>query len=332
MTSRKSRMFFLSMAALFTAITIPAVSPANPNPQSASAKQKTFASPEDAAKAYAAACEQQDTASLQGLLGPGNDELINSGDESQDKRRRERFATMARESLDVHQDPYNSERFMVYVGTREWPLPIPIIKDGDAYRFDTSAARTEILARRIGHNELDAIAFLRDIVQAQIDFAYADQKEPAAIREYAQNIMSDPDKHNGLYWDAKDGDPPSPLADPIAKAISQGYELTEPGQPFLYHGYIFRILKAQGNNAAGGARDYFVQGKMMGGFAAVASPAEYATTGVKTFVVNQDGTVQEKDLGASGTKAADSITTYNPDKTWMESPREETEQETASKP
>jgi hypothetical protein len=331
MNSRKSHLFFLSVAILFTSIGLAPVSYASSIPQAA-AKQKTFASAEDAAKAYAAACEQQDTASLQGLLGPGNDELINSGDEAQDKRRRERFATMARESLDVRQDPYNSERFMVYVGTREWPLPIPIIKDGDAFRFDTSAARTEILARRIGRNELDAIAFLRDIVQAQIDFAYADQKDAGAIREYAQNIMSDPDKHDGLYWEAKDSEPPSPLADPIAKAISQGYELTEPGEPFLYHGYIFRILKTQGSNAQGGARDYFVQGKMMGGFAAVAAPVEYATTGVKTFLVNQDGTVQEKDLGASGTKAAASITTYNPDKTWTEAPREETEQETASKP
>jgi hypothetical protein len=332
MNSRKSLLFFLSEAALIAAITLAPVSSASSNPQLASAKQKTFASPEDAAKAYAAACEQQDTASLQSLLGPGNDELINSGDEAQDQRRRERFAIMARESLDVRQDPYNSERFMVYVGTREWPLPIPIIKDGDAFRFDTSAARTEILARRIGRNELDAIGFLRDIVQAQIDFAYADHNDAGAIREYAQNIMSDPDKHNGLYWDAKDAEAPSPLAEPITKAVSQGYELTEPGEPFLYHGYIFRILKAQGSNATGGARDYFVQGKMMGGFAAVATPVEYATTGVKTFVVNQDGTVQEKDLGASGSKAAESITTYNPDKTWMESPREETEQETASKP
>lgn len=331
MTLRKSPAVFLLAVVLCAGAAASSTLARSSAAASADSKQKTFLSPEEAAKAYVAACEQQDTAALQSLLGAGGEELINSGDEAQDKRRRERFTTLAKEAMEVRPDPYNAERFLIYAGNRQWPLPIPIIKDGDAFRFDTAAARTEILARRVGRNELDAIALLREIVQAQIDFAYADQKE-AGVREYAQNILSDPDKHNGLYWEAQDGEAPSPLAEPIAKAISQGYELPEPGVPFLYHGYIYRILKSQGTNAPGGAREYFVQGKMMGGFAAVAYPVEYAVTGVKTFMVNHDGMVQEKDLGAHSNHLAASLQSYNPDKTWSEAPREETEAETASKP
>jgi Protein of unknown function (DUF2950) len=325
MKFRQAKILFLFALVFGATDTLPTNGAQN-DPAIAKPKQKTFASPDDLATAYVTACEQQDTAALRALLGPGSEELINSGDETQDQRRRERFSTMAKEVMQVRPDPYNLDRFLIYVGERQWPLPIPIVKDGNAFRFDTAAAKTEILARRVGRNELDAIAFLREIVQAQIDFAYADQKE-FGIREYAQNIISNSDKHNGLYWDAKDGEPASPLADAINKAVSQGYELPQPGEPFLYHGYIFRVLLAQGPNAPGGARDYVLQDKMMGGFAAVAYPVEYGTTGVKTFLVNQDGTVQEKDLGANSNKLADSIKTYNPDKTWSEAPREETEAE-----
>jgi hypothetical protein len=320
MNLRKMKFFFLA-AALVMGAALASRAAAQSKTTDAGV-QKTFKTPEEAAKAYAAASEANDASALQALLGMGNDELINSGDETQDKRRRTRFATLAKESLDVKPDPYSLGNFIVYAGKQEWPLPIPIVKDGEVYRFDATAARTEILARRIGHNELDAIAFLREVAEAQIDFAYADQ-QMIGIREYAKNIMSDSDKRDGLYWQAKDGDPASPLAPVIEKAEEQGYELPAPGEPFRYHGYVFRMLTSQGSNATGGARDYIVQGKMIGGFAAIGYPAEYGTTGVKTFVVNQDGVVYEKDLAAGTKSAGNTLKSYNPDKTWMEAPQED---------
>jgi hypothetical protein len=335
MRARRSHLFFFFLVAVAVAATLGGTAVVRvtfaAQAAAAAAPQKTFSSPDEAAKAYVAAVEKDDTGTVQSLLGPGSEELINSGDEAQDKRRRERFTTLAKERSEVRPDPYDASRFLLYVGNRQWPLPIPIVKDGDMYRFDASGARTEILARRVGRNELDAIALLREIVQAEIDYAYADKKE-VGMRKYADKIISDSGKHDGLYWETKEGETPSPLEAPIAKAIEQGYELSAPGDPFLYHGYIFRILKGQGSHAMGGARDYVVQDKMIGGFAAVAYPVEYASTGVKTFMVNQDGVVQEKDLGPSGKTLAASMKSYDPDKTWKEALKEEPEPETASKP
>jgi hypothetical protein len=293
--------------------------------------QKTFASPQEAAKAFATACEQQDTKAMLNLLGPGGEELVNSGDEVQDNHRRERFAALSKESLEIRPDPIHLERFLVYVGNRSWPLPIPIIKEGDSYRFDTSGAKADILARRIGRNELDAIELLRSFVQAQIDYAYSDLNS-SGMRDYAQKIISDPGTRNGLYWEAKEGEPASPIADLVAHAMEQGYELPAPGQRFIYHGYEFRVLKAQGPNAVGGSRDYVVRGEMIGGFAFVAYPADYAVSGVKAIVVNQDGVVWEKDMGDKTRTLAAAIKIYNPDKSWIESPKEEIETESASKP
>jgi len=259
--------------------------------------QKTFASPQEAAKAFVDACEKQDTAALIGLLGPGGEGLINSGDQTQDTRRRERFAALAKESTEVRPDPYYPERFLVYVGGRSWPLPIPIVKIGDAYGFDPNVARTEILARRVGKNELDAIELLHGFVRAEVDYAYSDSNHDD-MRDYAQSLVSTPGKQDGLYWETADGQPAGPGADFAAELIAFGYDLPAPGEPMLFRGYIYKILKAQGAHAAGGARDYVVKGSMIGGFAMVAYPAEYAVSGVKTFVVNQDDVVWEKDLGA----------------------------------
>jgi hypothetical protein len=297
----------------------------------AAAGQKTFASPQEAAKAFADACEKQDTATLVSLLGPGGEELINSGDEQQDTRRRERFATLAKESTEVRPDPYYPERFLVYVGKRNWPLPIPIVKKGDAYGFDPAVARTEILARRVGHNELDAIEFLHGFVRLEIEYAYSDSNHNG-MRDYAQSLVSTPGQQDGLYWEAQEGQPASPAADFVADILSYGYELPAPGESMLFHGYVFKILKAQGSHAAGGARDYVVTDVMIGGFAMIAYPAEYAASGVKTFIVNLDDVVWEKDLGAKTTALASATKAYDPGSGWVESPREEPEKPADTKP
>jgi Protein of unknown function (DUF2950) len=324
MNSNKSQSFLLALALSFASLSA-AFAAQSSSPAST---QKLFSSPEEAAKAYAAACEQQDPAALLALLGSANQELVNSGDASQDTRRRERFANMAKESLEVQPDPYDTTRFLVYVGNRHWPLPIPIVKSNNSFRFDPAAAKAEILARRIGHNELDAIAFLRQFVLAEIDYAYADLNQNG-VREYTRNIVSTPGTYDGLYWESVEGGPVSPLAEVVEKAIAQGYVLAGPGEPFTYHGYVFRILTSQGPNASGGARDYIGHDYMIGGFAMAAYPLEYAVSGVKTFLVNQDGIVSEKDLGANSNKIAAAFKSYDPDKTWKESPQEESEEASA---
>jgi hypothetical protein len=293
--------------------------------------QKTFASPQEAAKAFADACEKQDTAALISLVGPGSEELINSGDQAQDTRRRERFAALAKESTEVRPDPYYPDRFLVYVGGRNWPLPIPIVKIGDSYGFDASVARTDILARRVGKNELDAIELLHGFVRAEVEYAYSDSNHND-MRDYAQSLVSTPGKQDGLCWETADGQPAGPGADFAAELIAFGYDLPAPGEPMLYHGYIFKILKAQGAHATGGARDYVAKGSMIGGFAMVAYPAEYAVSGVKTFVVNQDDVVWEKDLGTKTKVLATAMKAYDPDKGWVESPRVEPEDSAETKP
>jgi hypothetical protein len=290
----------------------------------AASTQKTFPTPQDAADAYLAACAAQDAAALGEILGPGGDELIHSGDDAQDQRRRERFATLAKESMEVKTDPADLERYVIYVGPRGWPLPIPIVKTKDAYRFDTAAGKDEILARRVGRNELDAIAFLRSFVQAQIDYAYSDANGNG-MRDYAQTLVSHPGQRDGLYWEPKEGEAPSSVDDFVQTAVAEGYTVPEPGEPFDYHGYRFRLLTQQGKNAPGGARDYIVRGDMIGGFAMIATPLEYGSSGVKTFLVNQDGVVWEKDLGAKTKSYSAGTKAYDPDKTWMESPKEEEE-------
>lgn len=314
-TNLKSLSIILILAA-FLVLAVP--------PSFAAAGQKTFASPQEAAKAFADACEKQDTATLVSLLGPGGEELINSGDDAQDTRRRERFAAMAKESTDVRPDPYYPDRFLVYVGNHNWPLPIPIVKKGDSYGFDPAVGRKEILARRVGHNELDAIEFLHGFVRAEIEYAYSDSNHNG-MRDYAQSLVSTSGTQDGLYWEAQEGSPASPAADFVAEFLAYGYELPAPGESMIFHGYVFKILKAQGAHAAGGARDYVVKDVMIGGFAMIAYPAEYAASGVKSFLVNQDDVVWEKDLGEKTKTLASALKAYDPGPGWKESPREEPE-------
>jgi Protein of unknown function (DUF2950) len=289
------------------------------SPARAAQGPKVFSTPEDAAQALVEACERHDTGALADILGPSASELINSGDPVQDKARLDRFVRRAKEGLHVEPDPFHAGRLVMNVGKDRWPAPVPIVKTAGGYRFDVDAAKSEILARRVGRNELNAIAALRDFVEAELEFAYSDSNKNG-IHDYAQQILSDPGQQNGLYWEVKDGEPPSPLARVVGQVAAEGYELPKPGEPVMYRGYAFRVLTGQGRHVTVGDRDYLVRGLMIGGFAFVAYPVEYGVSGVKTFVVNHEGAVWEKDLGPRTTAIASAIRRYNPDPTWKLSP------------
>jgi len=202
------------------------------------------------------------------------------------------------------------------VGKNDWPFPIPLVKKGEVWFFDTDKGREEILNRRIGENELSAIQTMLAIVDAQREYAMKAIHRDG-IPEYAQKFMSDAGKKNGLYWETKEGEEPSPLGPALAQAKKEGYSgKKSDDKPVPFYGYFYRILKAQGKNAAEGAYDYVVKGKMIGGFAVVASPAKYGNSGIMTFIVNHDGVVYQKDLGKNTAKIAKNITMYDPDKTW----------------
>jgi hypothetical protein len=295
-----------------------------PGPARAAQGPKVFATPEDAARALVEACERHDAKALADILGPSATELINSGDPVQDSARLDRFVRRAREALRVEPEPFQAGRLAINVGKDSWPVPVPIVKSADGYRFDADAAKSEILARRVGRNELSAIAALRDFVQAELEYAYGDSNQNG-IHDYAPQILSDPGQHNGLYWEVKPGERPSPLARVVGQVTAEGYELPKPGEPVTYHGYAFRVLQGQGRHVTVGERDYVIRGLMIGGFALVAYPVEYGVSGVKTFVVNHDGVVWEKDLGSRTTALAAAIRRYNPDQTWKPSPHEAAE-------
>jgi Protein of unknown function (DUF2950) len=285
---------------------------------------ETFPSAEAAAQALLTANEQNDVAALNKILGSDSAEIVSSGDGVQDSRRRERFVTRAKEGFKVIPDPADIRHYLIAVGRDEWPLPIPIVKtDSGGYRFDPAEAKVEILARRVGRNELTTLDTLRTIVDAEREYAYSDVNQ-SSMRDYAQKFVSTPGKHDGLYWEAKPGESESPLGAFYQQQFEEGYELFHQGKPSPFHGYIFRILTAQGADAVGGARNYIVRGDMIGGFAVVAYPTDYGVSGVKTFIVDYDGVVFEKDLGPNTKAIATAMTTFNPDRTWIRSPEEET--------
>jgi hypothetical protein len=210
-------------------------------------------------------------------------------------------------------EPAGDRKLIIHVGKNDWPFPIPIVKVGESWRFDTKQGKEEILHRRIGENELDTIQTCLAIVDAQREYAAID-RDGDGLLEYAQKFESTKGKTDGLYWAVKPGEKSSPLGPLVAKARGEGY--TKGEKPAPYNGYFYRILTAQGKSAGGGAYSYLVKGKMVGGFAVVAYPATYAVSGVKTFIVNHEGVVYEKDLGPKTVKLAKSMKTYNPDKTW----------------
>jgi len=280
----------------------------------ADAKQKSFKSPEEAVKALSDAVKGDDTKELLTIFGPAGKELISSGDEVADKAGRDRFVKAYEEMNKLVSE--NDKRVILHVGNEEWPFPIPIVKKGENWFFDTKAGKEEILNRRIGRNELNAIQVCLAYVDAQREYVLKD-RDGDKLLEYAQKFISGKGEKDGLYWEAKEGEEQSPLGPLVAKAAKEGYTGKKSGdKPSPYHGYYYRILKAQGKNAPGGEYDYIVKGKMIGGFALVAYPAEYGNSGVMTFIVNQDGVVYEKDLGKDTEKIATAMKKFDPDKTW----------------
>jgi Protein of unknown function (DUF2950) len=273
--------------------------------------QTTFATPQAAADALIKATADYDTATLLQIFGPDGKDFVESADEVQDKNRAESFAELAKEKMEVKLDVSDPNVARIVVGDNDWPFPVPVVKKNGSWRFNSKAGRTEILYRRIGSNELDAIQVCRGYVYAQHEYAET-VHDNSGINQYAQKIISTPGQRDGLYWQNADGTSGGPIGEAVAKAIEEGY--SNKREP--YHGYYFKILKGQGPAAPNGAIDYVIQGVMIGGFALIAAPAEYRVTGVKTFIINQDGIVYEKDLGPNTLELAKKIELYNPDKTW----------------
>jgi len=277
------------------------------------AEQRTFATPREAARALLAAAEAQDLSALSAIFGKGADEILNSGDAVEDNNNVARFVKRATQSLKERVDPANPNHASFLIGPDNFPFPIPLVRTAGRWHFDTPSGKVEILARRIGSNELDAIAACKAYVDAQYDYATEDRNKNG-IPEYARKLISSPGKRDGLFWPGFDA-PPTAFAEEVKRAKSEGYR-KEGDKPTPYHGYYYRILMSQGPKARGGPMDYIQHGSMIGGFALVAWPAEHGVSGLKTFVVNQDGVIYEKDLGPSTSAAAEAMTAFDPDSTW----------------
>jgi hypothetical protein len=276
-------------------------------------EQRTFATPREAAQAMLSAAEAADVSVLSAIFGQGADEILNSGDAVQDRNNLTRFVKRAKQSLKERVDPTNPNRASLLIGLDNFPFPIPLVRTGGRWHFDTPSGKVEILARRIGSNELDAIAACKAYVDAQYDYATEDRNKNG-VPEYARKLISSPGKRDGLFWQGSDA-PPTAFTEKVKRAQSEGYR-KEGDAPAPYHGYYFRILLAQGPKARGGALDYIQHDSMIGGFALVAWPVEHGVSGMKTFVVNQDGVIYEKDLGPSTSAVAQAMTAFDPDSTW----------------
>ena len=273
--------------------------------------QRTFATPREAIQATIDAAEQNDTAALLRIFGPAGKDIVESGDPAQDKEHRAEFASSAHEKLQIEEDLYTPDQVTFAVGVEEWPFPVPLIKKDGKWHFDSASGKIEVLARRIGRNELNAMEVCRGYAEAQMDYAAA-ARDGDGLLKYAQRIVSTPGKQDGLYSEG--------VADNlVSKAFTEAAaarQATQGKAPEPYHGYYFRMLKSQGPDAPGGAFDYVVNGKMIGGFALVAWPAEYGVSGIGTFIINHDGVVYEKDLGPGTAVQARQMTRFNPDKSW----------------
>jgi hypothetical protein len=272
---------------------------------------KTFENPQQAADSLIAAADAFDLRSLEDLFGTGGRDVVLSGEYGLDRQRATEFAAKAREQARVSVDPKNGRRAFLLVGAEDWPFPIPIVKRGAKWSFDAAAGRSEILYRRIGANELDAIRICRGYVDAQHEYALQ-PREGYGVNQYAQRIISTVGKQDGLAWQNADGTWGGPVGEQIARAIQQGYD--DRAEP--YHGYFFKVLKGQGPAAPLGELDFLVKGAMIGGFALVAAPAEYGITGVQTFIVSHDGVVYQKDLGRATSDEFRRMDRFNPDKSW----------------
>lgn len=280
--------------------------------------QKTFASPEEASKALFTAAKSNDEKAMLDLLGPDGKEIISSGDEAEDAQSRAEFAKRYEEMSRLVKEPDGN--VTLYIGAHNWPCPIPLVNKGNLWYFDAAVGKQEILFRRIGRNEISAIHVCRELAAAQKE--YSSQQH----NEYARRIHSEEGKHDGLYWKTAENEPQSPIGPLVAQAVSGDENKTRGVEPVPFRGYYFHILTRQGKHAPGGARVYLADGKMTG-FAFVAYPAMYRTSGVKSFLVSEDGTVYEKDLGKNTETIAMSMHEFNPDSSWQKS---EPEQQSAN--
>lgn len=292
-----------------------------------SAQQKgprTFSSPRQAADALFTAAQSKDEEAMLGVLGPAGKEIVSSGDEVEDAANRANFVRRYQEMHRLVTEPNGT--VMLFIGAENWPTPIPLAHKGSAWYFDTAAGKKEILYRRIGRNEVSTMKVCQELVAAEKEF-YTLQHH-----EYAANIFSDAGQHNGLYWKAADGEPQSPIGPLVASANAEGYAKGEASPPTPYRGYYFRILTRQGKQAPGGAKDFIVDGKMTGGFAFVAYPAEYRSSGVMTFMVGEDGVVYQKDLGKNTAVLAKAMKEYDPNASWQKPSDLQDETATEQKP
>jgi hypothetical protein len=280
--------------------------------------QMTFASPEAASKALVTAAQSNDEKALLDILGPGGKQIVSSGDDTEDAQNRANFVQRYQEMHRLVKEPDGTTT--LYAGAENWPMPIPLVNKGNLWYFDTEAGKREILYRRVGRNEISTIRVCQQLVAAEKEY-YSTQNN-----EYAQKFFSDEGQHNGLYWEAADGQPQSPIGPLVAAAVAEGYARRE-GAPTPYRGYYYRILTRQGENGPGGAKSYIVNGKMTQGFAFVAYPAEYRSSGVMTFIVGVDGVVYRKDLGAQTAVLAKAMKEYNPNSSWQKD--EDQQEETA---
>jgi hypothetical protein len=276
---------------------------------------KMFDTPEQAANALIEAAAHFDVATLTLIFGPNGNDIVMSGEMAQDRKHAAAFAAEARKKKSVSVDPHTGARAFVLVGEEDWPFPVPLTRYAGKWFFDSNAGRRELLYRRIGANELDAIEICDGYVEAQHEYATG-QRANGRVSQYAQRIVSTPGKQDGLAWQNSDGTWGGPIGENIARAIEQGY--TSSAEP--YHGYFFKILKAQGPSAPLGEIGYVLNGVMIGGFALVAAPAEYNVTGVRTFIVSNDGVVYEKDLGPTTLDQFKTMQRFDPDKSWTAVP------------
>ncbi|WP_428296509.1 DUF2950 domain-containing protein [Hyphomicrobium sp.] len=284
-------------------------------PANAEVEQATYASAEEAVSDLAKSARSGDIDAIAAVLGPEGREIASSGDEVADADARNRFLSAFDQSHEIRQS--EDGRSILYIGEDEFPFPIPLVTDNGRWRFDTEAGAEEIFDRRIGENELSAVEVLRTFVDAEREYAETDRDGKGV--QYARRLLSQPDATDGLYWPTGEGEPESPLGPLVADAQSEGYKARSDG-PTPFHGYIFRVLTAQGEHAPGGAQDYLINDRMIGGFGLLATPAEYGNSGVATFIVNHDGVVYERDLGEDTDEIAATINAFDPGPDWKPVP------------
>jgi hypothetical protein len=276
--------------------------------------QQTYSSAAEASEALVTALQKEDEPSLLKVLGASAKDVLSSGDEAEDKQHRAQFVQKYQQMHRLVSEPDGLTT--LYIGAENWPTPIPLVQKGASWYFDTAAGKNEILYRRVGENELTVIQVCGELADAEKEYE-SQPHDGDTERQYAQTILSDQDKHNGLYWKAGSGETVSPLGPWVASAEREGYAEVAGQKPQPFHGYYFRVLKGQGTHVPGGSKSYIVDGKMTRGFAFIAYPAEYRSSGVKTFLVGQDGVVYEKDLGSKTDEVAKSFERYDRDATWQ---------------